>query len=327
MKFAVAALLALPAVAAFQAPRPAFACTSQLSATVVTGPEGIAASSFEEDLALTLQLILDHDKRSATVSKAQFMSQMQEVAKIEKDPEKIAPVDVSIPYDAAAKLAYEASDKKMAYPDFKIKYETDAVALVKSKQAVDISIPYDAAAKNAYDASDKKMAYAAFKTQYEADAVAMVKSKQPVDVSIPYDAAAKLAYEASDKKMAYPDFKIKYEADAVALVTSKQAVDIFIPYDAAAKNAYDASDKKMAFAAFKTQYEADAVAMVKSKQQPATQAAPKAAAAPAAGVVDISIPYDAAAKLAYEASDKTVVYPDFKIKYEADAVADVIAKK
>jgi hypothetical protein len=239
MKFAVAALLALPAVAAFQAPRPAFACTSQLSATVVTGPEGIAASSFEEDLALTLQLILDHDKRSATVSKAQFMSQMQEVAKIEKDPEKIAPVDVSIPYDAAAKLAYEASDKKMAYPDF----------------------------------------------------------------------------------------KIKYEADAVALVTSKQAVDIFIPYDAAAKNAYDASDKKMAFAAFKTQYEADAVAMVKSKQQPATQAAPKAAAAPAAGVVDISIPYDAAAKLAYEASDKTVVYPDFKIKYEADAVADVIAKK
>ena len=80
----------------------------------------------------------------------------------------------------------------------------------------------------------------------------------------------------------------------------------------------------MDYAAFKTKYEADAVAMVKSKQQPA---APKAAAAPAASVVDISIPYDAAAKLAYEASDKKMAYSDFKPKFEADAVADVIAKQ
>jgi hypothetical protein len=240
MKFAVAALLALPAVAAFQAPRPAFASTSQLYSTVVTGFEGKAATSFEEDLALTLQIILDHDKRSTTVSKDQFVSQMREVAKIEKDPVKTAPVDISIPYDAAAKNAFDASDKKMAYPDFKIKYEADAVALVKSKQPVDISIPYDAAAKNAFDASDKKMAYAAFKTKYEADAVAMVKSKQQpaeqaapkaaaapaaaevADISIPYDAAAKNAYEASDKKIEYPDFKTKYEADAVADVIAKQ---------------------------------------------------------------------------------------------------------
>jgi hypothetical protein len=265
MKFAVAALLALPAVAAFQAPQPAFTSTSRTSklllssssTVVVTGIDGKAASSYEEDLALTLQIIFDHDKRSTTVSKDQFVSQMQEVAKIEKEPENNAPVDVSIPYDAAAKLAYAAaaeqsssSDQKMlAYADFKIKYEADAVALVKSKQPVDISIPYDAAAKNAYEASDKKkMAYAAFKTKYEADAVAMVKSKssknkpQPakqaapkaaaaaapppppaaVDISIPYDAAAKLAFEASDKKMAYPDFKTKYEAGAVADVIAMQ---------------------------------------------------------------------------------------------------------
>jgi len=42
---------------------------------------------------------------------------------------------------------------------------------------------------------------------------------------------------------------------------------------------------------------------------------------------DLSIPYDAAAKLAYEKSDKSVPYDAFKEKYEADAVADVIAKK
>ena len=66
----------------------------------------------------------------------------------------------------------------------------------------------------------------------------------------------------------------------------------------------------MVFADFKAKYEADAVADVISKQP-----------------VDISIPYDAPAKLAYEASDKSMVFADFKAKYEADAVADVIAKK
>jgi hypothetical protein len=36
--------------------------------------------------------------------------------------------------------------------------------------------------------------------------------------------------------------------------------------------------------------------------------------------------YDAPAKLAYEGSDKST-YADFKVKYEADAIAEVIAKK
>jgi hypothetical protein len=43
-------------------------------------------------------------------------------------------VDDSVLYDAAAKLAYEASDKSMTYERFKIKYVEEAVALVKSKQ-------------------------------------------------------------------------------------------------------------------------------------------------------------------------------------------------
>jgi hypothetical protein len=110
MKFSVAAILALPAVVAFQAPRPAFASTtSQLSATVlVTGLEGKAASSFEEDLALTLQIILDHEMRSTTVSNDQSTSQeMQEVAEIEKEPENIAPVDVLPVEEKAAGAANE----------------------------------------------------------------------------------------------------------------------------------------------------------------------------------------------------------------------------
>lgn len=42
---------------------------------------------------------------------------------------------------------------------------------------------------------------------------------------------------------------------------------------------------------------------------------------------DVSIPYDAAARLAYDKAGGTGDYPAFKAKYEADAVAEVIAKK
>jgi len=281
MKFSlltVVAVLSCGSAAAFAplaSSKPAF--TRLCMSSVVTGPKGQAASSKEEDIALTLQIIMDHEARSTTVSKDQFISQMEEQAQEEAPSEES--IDISIPYDAAAKLAYEASDKSMDYEAFKTKYEADAVADVIAKKPIDISIPYDAAAKLAYEASDKSMDYAAFKTKYEADAVADVVSKQPskkepeekapaetIDISIPYDAPAKLAYEASDKSMAYADFKTKYEADAVADVISKQPIDISIPYDAAAKLHYEASDKSMDYAAFKTKYEADAVADVIAKQ-------------------------------------------------------------
>jgi hypothetical protein len=332
MKLALAILLALPfAGGAFTPMVTKMAFTStKLSMEVVTGREGKAATSAEDDLLLTLKIILDHAERSTTVSKEQFISQMQ---KIQKEP-KSEPVDLSVPYDAAAKLAYEASDKSMAYGDFKIKYESDAIAEVIAKKKpnavaeapADLSVPYDAAAKLAYEASDKSMAYGDFKTKYEADAVAYVIAKRPIDLSIPYDAPAKLAYEASDKSMAYGDFKIKYESDAIAEVIAKKKpnavaeapADLSVPYDAAAKLAYEASDKSMEYGDFKIKYESDAVAYVIAKKNPIA-----VAEAPA----DLSVPYDAAAKLAYEASDKSMAYGDFKTKYEADAVAYVIAKQ
>ena len=42
--------------------------------------------------------------------------------------------DVSVPYDAAARLAYEKSDKKQDYETFEKEYLEQAIALVKSKQ-------------------------------------------------------------------------------------------------------------------------------------------------------------------------------------------------
>ena len=124
-------------------------------ATSATGPQGKAASSYEEDLQWTLQIIMDHTERSTTVSKDQFIEQVKETKKLEESPPES--IDVSIPYDAAAKLAYEATDKSVPYDAYKQAYEADAVEYVKSKQPIDVSIPYDAAAKLAYETSDKSM--------------------------------------------------------------------------------------------------------------------------------------------------------------------------
>ena len=63
---------------------------------------------------------------------------------------------------------------------------------------------------------------------------------------------------------------------------------------------------------------------------PAPAPAPSASPAPAVsstGGVDLSIPYDAAARLEYEKAGKPGDFGAFKAKYEADAVAKVIAKK
>ncbi|CAB9509025.1 expressed unknown protein [Seminavis robusta] len=86
-------------------------------------------------------------------------------------------VDLSIPYDAAAMLAYKAAGSPGDYAAFKEKYEEDAVSDVTAKN-MDISIPYDAAARMAYEAAGRPGDYAAFKDKYEADAVADVIGKK-----------------------------------------------------------------------------------------------------------------------------------------------------
>jgi hypothetical protein len=43
--------------------------------------------------------------------------------------------------------------------------------------------------------------------------------------------------------------------------------------------------------------------------------------------VDVSIPYDATVQAAYETSDKSMSFEEFKPKYLAQAVAEVVAKR
>lgn len=219
MKFATAVLVLASSVSAFSPStnkkqgRSTASCSSQMSAAVAT--------SFEEDLALTLKVIMDHEKRSTTVSKDQFLSQMKDVQEMEKKQEEktVDPIDVSIPYDAAAKLAYEATDKKMEYALFKEQYEADARSAVMAKN--DLSVPYDAAALQAYMTSNRKMPFTHFKEQYQADARSAVMAKNSLSVN--YDSAALLAYTTeADRSISFDDFKAKYEQEAIAQVIAKK---------------------------------------------------------------------------------------------------------
>mmetsp|Transcript_10215 Transcript_10215/g.20162 ORF Transcript_10215/g.20162 Transcript_10215/m.20162 type:complete len:185 (+) Transcript_10215:168-722(+) len=147
-----------------------------------------SAVSKEEDLMLTLKVILDHADRSSTVSEEQYIQQVEE-SKVEAAPESI---DVSIPYDATVQLAYDNSDKSMSFADFKPQYLAQAIADVIAKQpkketpkeeieappSSDVSIPYDATVQLAYDKSDKSVSFEEFKPKYLAQAVAEVVAKR-----------------------------------------------------------------------------------------------------------------------------------------------------
>lgn len=282
MKFGTALLILASALSVS-----AFAPTTTMQAGRTTTVVAATATSFEEDLALTLAVIMDHERRSTTASKAQMLSQMKQAEKVDQDPAP-EPVDISIPYNAAAMLAYNAAGSKGDFAAFEAKYLEEAVAMVTAKKA-------------------ERDAATAAPPQQSAPAPKKEEPPQVVDLSIPYDAAAKLAYEASDKKQSFDEFKAAYEAQAVASVIAKRN-DISIPYDAAAALAFVQSNRKMPYAAFKAQYEANARSAVMAKN-------------------DLSVNYDAAALMEYVASDRSMSFDDFKAKYEADAIAQVIAKK
>merc|ERR1712238_6086 len=86
--------------------------------------------SHDEDLLLTLQVILAHDSRSTTHTQEQFLHDMDQQqtqtqpAALEQDDETLDHYDVSIPYMATAKLAFEQqqSSAMLSYEEFERKY-------------------------------------------------------------------------------------------------------------------------------------------------------------------------------------------------------------
>jgi hypothetical protein len=221
-----------------------------------------AAISFEEDLELTRKVIFQHIEGSASngATKVPAAAVPAPVAaKVEEKKAAPTAIDISIPYDAAARLEFDASNKSFdakKFEVFKKEYYTKTVAMVSAKKAardgasapakaapakvaaapkasgVDISVEYDSAAKLAFThkfgAFDEK-AFVSFKKEYEAAAVAMVTAKQQArsgDLSVPYDAPAKLAFMIANDNVfdaaKYAKFKKDYEAKAVAEVSAKK---------------------------------------------------------------------------------------------------------
>ena len=261
---------------------------SAAAAKIMTGPDGKAALNYDDDLRLTLQIIMDHQRRSATVSTEQLVQQVTAAASIVEDDAAPA-VDISVPYDAAAKLAYDKESSSIQastpFAEYKVQYEAKAVADVIAKKSQ--STPAQPAA-----------VAVATKSKDVASSSAAASSSSSYDISIPYDAAAKLAYAALSTeertKVDYTAFQLQYTERAVADVIAKQnpknqasptpaaavsvpaAVaitdttnDIRIPYDAAARLAYSKLQSikhSLTYEQFRLQYEQNAVSHVMVKK-------------------------------------------------------------
>ena len=239
-----------------------------------------------------------------------------------------------------------------------------AAAVETSAAVVDISIPYDATAQLAYTSAGSPGDFETFKAQYLKDAIAMVVAKKVareggapapvaaaavetsaavVDISIPYDAPAQLAYTTAGSPGDFEAFKTQYLKDAIAMVVAKKVareggapapaaaavaadvVDISIPYDAPAQLAYTSAGSPGDFEAFKAQYLKDAIALVVAKKVAREGGAPAPAAA--ADVVDISIPYDAPAQLAYTTAGSPGDFETFKAQYLSSTIDMIKAKR
>ena len=141
--------------------------SSEMDASEVEAAEQAFIDS-QEDLARVLQeaeAVIDEADQA--IAKAQAA----EAASTEDQS-----IDVSIPYDAAAELAFENSgDKSIPFSDFKVTYLAEAIESVKSKQP--ISVPYNAAAALAFEYSDRDIPFSDFKANYLVETVELVKSK------------------------------------------------------------------------------------------------------------------------------------------------------
>ena len=94
---------------------------------------------------LQAQASTEESEESKTSIAQRAVTEQDEKDEVDADAEAEAeaditcckePIDVSIPYDAPAKLAYEASDQSMEYGAFKTKFEADAVTDIISKQLI-----------------------------------------------------------------------------------------------------------------------------------------------------------------------------------------------
>lgn len=154
-----------------------------------------------------------------------------QVRDIPAEPEII---DVSIPYDAAALLAYDeytkSSSAEVNFKEFKNFYYEQMVAEVKAtvqKRKVDEMKSVLAGMESDVAVIQDKIA-ALFGSSDDSNDTentlqlhASIADADDVDLSIDYNGAAKLAYASSDKSMDFESFLDVYKADTVKMVAAK----------------------------------------------------------------------------------------------------------
>ncbi|KAL3780780.1 hypothetical protein HJC23_006718 [Cyclotella cryptica] len=157
------------------------------------------------------------------------------VVKAIAEPE---PIDVSIPYDAAASLAYDSyaksSSKKVDFKQFQSLYYEQMVAEVKAKvqerKINEMKLVFEAMENEAsgiqkqidalFSAPESVVESPVSAAAAEASPTSVAAAKG-VDLSVDYNSAAKLAYASSDKSLDFEAFRKVYEADTVAMVAAK----------------------------------------------------------------------------------------------------------
>jgi len=138
-------------------------------------------------------------------------------------------IDVTIPYDAASRLAFESyPDDGVDYVQFKMLYESQMVAEVKAKvqerKVKEMQLVLDELEKDAAEIRFQIDELFRPKTTVDEETVMNDSgSVTSVDLSIDYDAAAKSAYEASGKSMEFETFRERYVEETVAMVSAKKA--------------------------------------------------------------------------------------------------------
>ena len=189
-----------------------------------------------------------------------------------EEPVEQENTDVSIPYDAAAKNAYDASNKSMAYSAFKAKYEADAVKLVKSKKAAEEKTLANAKKEKEKALADGKKAEE--KTLADEKKSAEDKKKADVAKKAAADSAAFAKKKEAEASKSAAD--IEKEKQARQAAQEKARVAATADAEAAAIAAANEAANKEAAQVVKSR-EIDAQAADQARQK-----SPKVAAAPVA---------------------------------------------
>ena len=234
--------------------------------------------------------------------------------------------DLSIPDDAAVKLAYEASNKIVDYATFKAEWEADAESAVVAKQPKKEEPASGAAAANmaVYVGSSSRPSTAAVVDEPASVASAGNRTAAAPPIRLPAAAVDEAAVATARNKTAaaapstsLPVAAIEEQPAAAAAAASTANLADVAPSSRPPVAAVN-GESNAAAAAASASSAADVAPQTSSDNPSPDLSAEKAQE------VTIEMLYDAAAKLAFEVSDKSVEYAIFRTEWDVEATLSML---